>query len=230
MVDGIFARVGPHDDLHTMTEYATIPIINALSDLYHPTQILADLLTLHAMRTTSPATTSPLSTLPGTRIAWIGDGNNNILHEMLVTYPKLGLHLSYACPQGYEPLSEILAIAEKDAKEAGVEVLGVQSPEEAIKAADVVVTDTWVSMGQEEEKERRMKAFEGFTVSEALVKRGGGREDWKFLHCLPRKGLEVTDEVFYGPRSWVWEEAENRKWSMIGVVEMTMIKKEFSSS
>ncbi|KAF8938161.1 ornithine carbamoyltransferase [Dissophora ornata] len=229
MVDGIMARVGAHSEIETLAKYSTVPIINALSDLYHPTQILADLMTLHELYTpkgSEPHTTSPTTTLKNLRLAWVGDGNN-ILHSLMLQLPKVGMHITMATPKGYEPNAEILKQAQKIAKEAGTEVGVFHDPKEALRGADVVVTDTWISMGQEEEKKQRIKAFAGYQLTTDLINESGAQPNWKFLHCLPRKQEEVTDDVFYSPRSHVFQEAENRKWTILACINQLLVKKGF---
>ena len=196
-----------------------MPVINALSHLYHPSQILAHLLTL--LETYSPSITSSsppsLSALRGLTVAWIGD-SNNILNDMIVSFARLGIHLRVATPKGY-PLEEVVMhtareglAAESSGGTATKEVLSYfNDPLEAVKGADVLVTDTWISMGQEAEKQKRLKDFQGFQITMDLANRGGANKDWKFTHCLPRKQEEVDDEVFYGDRSLAFLEAENRK-------------------
>jgi ornithine carbamoyltransferase len=152
----------------------------------------------------------------GRTIAWVGDGNN-ILNTFLSGAPKFGYNVRYACPAGYQPPAAVVARATAEAAAAGVSVSGTTDPLEAVKGADCVVTDTWVSMGQEDEYQKRVRDFAGYQVTEAMVKRGGARPDWVFLHCLPRKPQEVDDAVFYSDRSLVWDEAENRKWTVMAV-------------
>ncbi|OAD73701.1 hypothetical protein PHYBLDRAFT_90117, partial [Phycomyces blakesleeanus NRRL 1555(-)] len=218
MVDGIMARAGE----------STVPVINALSDKYHPTQILADLMTLHehihhrSQSATKGQYTAhmqhPRETLPGLRIAWVGDANN-ILQEMLVSFPKLGISVAAACPSGYTCAEDIVAIAKSDSKKTGAQILFTTKPDEAVKDADVIVTDTWISMGQEAEKARRLNEFKGYQVTMEMAKRAGAKPDWAFMHCLPRKQEEVDDEVFYSDRSLVFTEAENRKWTILSVLD-----------
>ncbi|CAG8723076.1 426_t:CDS:2, partial [Acaulospora colombiana] len=202
MVGGIMARVGAHSDIETLAKYSTVPVINALSDKYHPTQILADLVTMHEMFGPQPKDdssyvahlTHPRETLPGLKVAWVGDGNN-ILHSMLVTFPKLGVHLSVATPKGYSPSDDVVKIAMDEAAKTSTEVSFTHDPKVAVKDADVIVTDTWISMGQESEKAKRLQDFAGYQVTLSLAKEGGAKPDWKFLHCLPRKQEEVSDEA-----------------------------------
>ncbi|CAG8532132.1 6873_t:CDS:2 [Paraglomus occultum] len=234
MADGIMARVGPHSDIEVLAKYSSVPIINALSDKYHPTQILADLMTMHEVFGPHSDTDSeyishlhhPKDFLPGLKVAWIGDGNN-MLHSMLVTFPKLGIHFSAATPKNYQPDADVVEIAKKEAKNSGSELSFTTAPKEAVKDADIIVTDTWISMGQESEKLQRLKDFAGFQVTMSLAEQGGAKPDWKFMHCLPRKSEEVDDEVFYSPRSVVFEEAENRKWTILAVIDALLVKKSF---
>ncbi|RGB32698.1 ornithine carbamoyltransferase [Rhizophagus diaphanus] len=234
MVDGIMARVGSHSDIETLAKYSTVPVINALSAKYHPTQILADLMTLHEIYGPQPSSSSsyvahqthPSKTLPGLRVAWVGDGNN-ILHSMMATFPKLGVHLNVATPRGYEPDEEIVRYAQTEAGKTNTDLNFSFDPKDAVKNADVIVTDTWISMGQEEEKAQRIKDFAGYRVTSQMAKEGGAKSDWKFLHCLPRKQEEVSDEVFYSPRSFVFQEAENRKWTILAVIDALMVRKSF---
>ncbi|KAF9152114.1 ornithine carbamoyltransferase [Linnemannia schmuckeri] len=229
MVDGIMARVGAHSEIETLAKYSTVPIINALSDLYHPTQILADLMTLHELYTPSgsdPHTTSPTSTLKNLRLAWVGDGNN-ILHSLMLQLPKVGMHITMATPKGYEPNAEILKQAQKNAQVHGTDLEVYHDPKDALRNADIIVTDTWISMGQEEEKKQRIASFAGYQLTTDLIEQSGANADWKFLHCLPRKQEEVTDDVFYSPRSHVFQEAENRKWTILACINQLLVKKGF---
>ncbi|KAK4520080.1 CS domain-containing protein [Mucor velutinosus] len=233
MVDGIMARVGSHDEIETLAKESAVPVINALSDKYHPTQILADLMTIHEYYhhkknnvpkgAYSAHTQHPRETLNGLKVAWVGDANN-ILQEILVAFPKCGISVSAACPSGYVCDQEVIDIAQADAKKTGASVVFTTNPEEAVKDCDIIVTDTWVSMGQEEEKKKRLVEFEGYQVTNDLAKRGGAKADWVFMHCLPRKPEEVDDEVFYSDRSIVFPEAENRKWTILSVVDALMVR------
>ncbi|KAI9308917.1 ornithine carbamoyltransferase [Cunninghamella echinulata] len=234
MVDGIMARVNGHEEIELLAKESKVPVINALSAKYHPTQILADLMTLHEHvhhRENKTATKNQYTahqqscreTLPGLKLAWVGDANN-ILQEMLVSFPKLGMDLSAACPQGYHCDEDVVAIAKKDSEKTGSKLVFTTQPKEAIQHADVVVTDTWISMGQEEEKQKRLKDFAGYQVTMDMVKQAGAKSNWSFMHCLPRKAEEVDDEVFYSDRSLVFPEAENRKWTIMAVIDALMVK------
>lgn len=207
-----------------LAKYSPVPVLNALSSLWHPTQILADLLTLHEHAHLFPIEHPPaekgrLAKLGPLTVAYVGD-SANVLHDMLVTYPRLGHKLRIASPEN-ERYRAPKAVWDR-VVELGCDkgIHWTADPREAVQGADVVVTDTWISMGQEAEKEQRLKDFSGYQVTEQLCKEGGASPDWKFLHCLPRKPHEVDDEVFYGPRSLVFEEADNRKWTIMAMFDL----------
>ncbi|CEI89688.1 Putative Ornithine carbamoyltransferase [Rhizopus microsporus] len=232
MVDGIMARVGDHSEIETLAKESSVPVINALSDKYHPTQILADLMTLHeyyyhkkngVTDSYSAHLQHPKETLPGLKVAWIGDANN-MLQEFLVSFPKCGISLAAACPDGYVCDQDVLDIAKADAAKTGASLLFTTDPKEAVKDCDVIITDTWISMGQEAEKIKRLQDFKGFQVTHELAAEGGAKPDWIFMHCLPRKTEEVNDEVFYSDRSVVFAEAENRKWTILSVIDSLMVR------
>ena len=192
-VDGIMIRTFAHAEVEELARYATVPVINGLTDLLHPCQILADLLTVR----------QHLGGYEGKRIAWIGDGNN-MANSWINAAWRLGFELVLACPEGYDPDREIL---ERARREAPVRV--VRDPREAAEGAHVVNTDVWASMGQEEEQKVRERAFAGYTVDGALMARAA--RDAIFLHCLPaHRGEEVSADVIDGAQSRVWDEAENR--------------------
>ncbi len=192
-VDGIMIRTFAHSQVEELARFATVPVINGLTDLLHPCQVLADILTVR----------QHLGTIEGKRVAWIGDGNNMANSWINAAY-RLGFELTLACPEGYDPDPAILKRAQSVAK-----VRVVRDPMKAAESADVVNTDVWASMGQEAEQAERMKAFAGFIVDEKLMSRG--KKEAIFLHCLPaHRGEEVAPEVIDGPRSRVWDEAENR--------------------
>lgn len=209
--DIVLARVFGHADVLALAEHSTgTPVINALSDMHHPLQGLADLLTLEEHF-------GPGS-LAGLRVAWVGDGNN-ILHTLLSCSATMGFHVAAATPRGYEPNASIVSEARIAAAATGTSIDLFHDPRDAVKGADVIVTDTWVSMGMESDKASRVKAFQGYQVTEAMAREGGAAPHWVFLHCLPRKPEEVDDEVFYSPkRSLVFPEAENRKWTIMALL------------
>jgi ornithine carbamoyltransferase len=192
-VDGIMIRTFSQADVEELAKFATVPVINGLTDLLHPCQVLADVLTV----------IQELGAIDGKRVAWIGDGNIMANSWINAAY-RLGFDLTLACAEGYDPNPAILKRAQS---EANVRV--VRDPAEAADGADVVTTDVWASMGQEDEQAIRMKAFDGFIVDEKLMARA--KRDAIFLHCLPaHRGEEVAAEVIDGPQSRVWNEAENR--------------------
>ena len=192
-VDGIMIRTFAHAEIVELAEFATVPIINGLTDLLHPCQVLADILTVR----------QHLGTYEKKKIAWVGDGNNMANSWINAAY-RLGFELTLACPEGYDPDAAILARAQKKAK-----VRVVRDPKEAVDGADVVNTDVWASMGQEEEQKIREKAFAGYQVDDALMKRANKKAI--FLHCLPaHRGEEVSASVIEGSQSRVFDEAENR--------------------
>jgi ornithine carbamoyltransferase len=192
-VNGIMIRTFAHQDVEELARYADVPVINGLTDLLHPCQILADLLTVR----------QHLGTWEGKKVAWIGDGNNMANSWINAAY-RLGFELTLACPAGYEPADHLLARAQETAK-----VTLTRDPKEAITGAHVVNTDVWASMGQEDEQRQRERDFAGYAVDSAMMKRAA--RDAIFLHCLPaHRGEEVSADVIDGPQSRVWDEAENR--------------------
>jgi ornithine carbamoyltransferase len=194
-VDGIMIRTFAHQDIEELAKYADVPVINGLTDLVHPCQVLADLLTARQHLKT------PLDQLV---VAWIGDGNNMANSWINAAY-RLGFELRIACPEGYEPADHLVERARK----AGASVTITRDPAAATKGAHVVNTDVWASMGQEEEQKQRERAFRGFTVNDALMKKAD--KSAIFLHCLPaHRGEEVSNDVIEGAQSRVWDEAENR--------------------
>jgi len=198
-VDALVARVYRHETLEELARYATIPVINALSDRYHPCQAIADVFTIKEVK----------GGFKGVKVAYVGDGNN-VCNSLLIACSLVGLDIWVACPKGYEPLEEAVKVALKNARESGSTVKITHSPVEAVKDADVIYTDVWVSMGQEEEREKRLKVFPPYQVNRKLVSYAKG--DYVFMHCLPaHRGEEVTDEIIDDEKhSIVWEQAENR--------------------
>ncbi len=193
-LDGLMIRTFAQDDVEELARHATIPVINGLTDSAHPCQALADVMTIRER----------LGRLAGVRLAYLGDGNN-VCASLMVAAAKLGLDFVAATPKGYEPDPRVVEIA----REAGGSVDLTDDPREAAEGADVLYTDVWTSMGQEEERERRLGDLAGFGIDEGLVRLAGG--DSIVLHCLPAHyGEEITENVLYGPHSAVWDQAENR--------------------
>lgn len=223
MTSCIVARVGPHSDVADLAKHSSVPVINALSDDFHPLQTIADYLTiLEAF----PSSAGSGLGLNGLKIAWVGD-SNNVLFDLATASVKMGVDIAVASPKGYGIPGSMRQLINSAAK--GVSSPGRLSettvPEEAIKDADILVTDTWISMGQESEKKKRLEAFAGYQITNELAKRGGAKEGWKFMHCLPRHPEEVADEVFYSDRSLVFPEAENRLWAAISALEGFVVNK-----
>ncbi|KAL1890561.1 ornithine carbamoyltransferase [Ceratocystis pirilliformis] len=223
MTSCMVARVGPHSDVTGLAKDSSVPVINALSDDFHPLQTIADFLTLH--ETFAPGAASGLG-LQGLKVAWIGD-SNNVLFDLAIGCVKMGVDIAVASPAGFtipETMKQLILAAGKGVASPG-KLIETNIPEEAVKGADVLVTDTWVSMGQETEAQRRLKAFAGFQITNEMAKRGGANEGWKFMHCLPRHQEEVHDEVFYSDRSLVFPEAENRLWAAVSALEGFVVNK-----
>lgn len=198
MLDGIMIRTYAHQDVLDLAKYADIPVINALTDLLHPCQVLADLMTAYEHK----------GKLEGLKLAYIGDGNN-MAHSLMYGCAKAGMDCAIATPDNYQCDSEVVANAKDDFKKSGRELILTNDPVEAIKNADVVYTDTWVSMGQEAEKAERQKIFMPYQVNGALMSHADSEA--VFMHCLPAyRGYEVTEEVIDGPQSVIFDEAENR--------------------
>ncbi|HKX46341.1 MAG TPA: ornithine carbamoyltransferase [Planctomycetota bacterium] len=197
-VDGVVMRVYKHRHVEELAAACSIPVINGLSDLLHPCQALADYFTLR----------EHVGELEGKKLAYVGDGNNTC-HSLLLTGAALGVHVSVAAPEGYEPNSRILSMAMQAAKETGADLRILEDPREAVAGADAVYTDVWASMGQEDEIEERAAIFHDFRVDEDLMAAAG--RDALFMHCLPaHRGAEVTSGVMDGERSIVFDIAENR--------------------
>lgn len=197
-VQGIIARVFAQESLEELAANANIPVINALSDKYHPCQVLADFFTLEER----------FGGLRGLKLAYVGDGNN-MCHSLVNIGARAGAHIRVATPAGYEPDSAIVAEAKRVARETKGKIEILRSPEEAVAGVQAVYTDVWASMGQEGESAQREKAFTGYQVNEALFAHAA--PDAVFLHCLPaHRGLEVTDGVIDSPHSIIYDQAENR--------------------
>jgi ornithine carbamoyltransferase len=202
----ILARVYAHNDIIELAKHSSVPIINALSDLHHPLQTLADLMALQQHFGMD---------LKGKTVCWVGDGNN-VLHDLMLGSVKMGMNVRIATPKGYEANADIMALTKQLASENEAEVFTTNVADEAVKGADVIVTDTWVSMGQEDEYAKRVAEFDGYQVNTELM--GKANPGAVFLHCLPRHREEVTDEVIYSDSSLVWNEAENRMWTVMAVM------------
>lgn len=209
-LNGIMIRTYSHDDVLQLAEYADIPVINGLTDLLHPCQVLADLQTIREYK----------GKLQGLKLAFIGDGNN-MAHSLMYGGAKMGMDVMIASPSHYKPDETVLQNALQDAKENGGSVTIVADPAEAAKDADVIYTDVWASMGMEGEAAERMKAFQGYQVNTELMKLA--KADCMVLHCLPaHREEEITDEVFELHANEIFDEAENRLHAQMAVMALTM--------
>jgi ornithine carbamoyltransferase len=209
-VQGIEARVFAHRTIEELAQYATVPVINGLSDFNHPCQALGDVLTLWEHK----------GEIAGRKLAFVGDGNN-VANSLLFIGGKLGMHVAVASPIGYEPHPAVVRLARTDARQSGAQITTTNDPIEAVRDADVVYTDVWTSMGQEAETQEREKRFRGFQVNSALM--ACAQPDALFMHCLPaHRGMEVTDEVADAPSSVIFDEAENRLHAQKAVLAILM--------
>jgi ornithine carbamoyltransferase len=204
--NGIMARVFGHEILTELAEFASIPVVNALSDLEHPCQTMCDAQTL--VEKWSPAGTFDVNVLKGRKLVYVGDGNN-MAHSLLDTGAVLGMDVTIVAPKDYEPSPAILARSRQIALQTGAKLSVSNDPIEGVRGADCIYTDVWASMGQEAEQAKRVKDFAGFQVDEAMMQRAN--PGCLFMHCLPaHRGEEVSAEVCDGPRSIIFDEAENR--------------------
>jgi ornithine carbamoyltransferase len=194
----IVARVFNNKDMDELALQADVPVINALCDLYHPCQALADIQTIR----------EKFGKFKGLTLAYVGDGNN-VFHSLMVACVKVGINVRFAGPKGYDPDPQIVKLAEATAKKNKCTIELGRDPKAAVKGADVIYADVWVSMGQEKETARRVKEFKGYQINEDLVKLAG--KDYVFMHCLPaHRGLEVTADIIDGKHSVIFDQAENR--------------------
>lgn len=209
-LDGIMIRTYSHDEILELAEYATIPIINGLTDLLHPCQAMADLLTIKEYK----------GELAGLKMTYVGDGNN-MAHSLMFAGAKMAMEVAIAAPEGYMPDETITQQARAVAKETGGNLILTHDVKEATKDADIIYTDTWASMGQEEETRIRKEAFASFQVNQALLKEA--KADVMILHCLPAyRGEEITDEVLEGSNSAIFDQAENRLHAQKAIMALLM--------
>jgi len=204
--DAIMAQVFDHQDVEILAEYASVPVVNGLSDRLHPCQILADLLTVREKK----------GTLQGLKLAFLGDGNN-VAHSLMYGCAKVGMSVALAVPEGYDPNPEVLSQAQADAEKTGAEISVTHDLKEALNDASVVYTDVWASMGQEDEKAKRAKDMMPYQLNSAAI--AMARQDAIVLHCLPaHRGEEITNAVIDGPQSFVFDQAENRLHAQMGLL------------
>jgi len=198
MLDAIMIRTYAHSEVEELARHASVPVINGLTDSHHPCQIMADIYTVMEHK----------KNVKGLTVAWVGDGNN-VLHSWIEGAPLTGMNLRMAVPPGYEPDKEILQFGVDLARKENTQMLLTNDPVEAVKGADVIYTDVWVSMGQDAEKEKKLRDFKGFQINAGLMKHAA--KDYLFMHCLPaHRGEEVSAEIIDGEHSIIFDEAENR--------------------
>ena len=212
-LDALVARTHAHQDILDLAKHARIPVINGLSDLYHPCQALTDIFSVQ----------EKFGHLSGLTLSYIGDGNN-VCHSLLLGCAMVGMHMHIATPKKYEPQDSIVQLAMAAAQKTGAKIMVTHSPREAVNGAHVIYSDVWVSMGQEEESKKRLKDFNGYQVNGDLAREAN--KDYIFMHCLPaHRGQEVTAEIIDGPHSIVFDQAENRlhtqKAILIALLEKT---------
>lgn len=212
-LDGIVARVYSHDTVVQLAKCSQVPVVNALSDLEHPTQIVSDLFTIQEVK----------GRLKGLKLAYVGDGNN-VCNSLLLGGGLEGMSIAVACPAGYEPNATILREAENNARSAGGNIDVSHDSAEAARDADLLYTDVWVSMGDEATKEKRLKDFNGYQINNDLLKLA--KKDASVMHCLPAyRGLEITDDVIEGKQSIVWQQGENKLYGAASVLEWLLRQK-----
>jgi len=209
-LDALIARVYDHQTAQELADYSGIPVINGLSDLAHPTQAICDLFTVLEVK----------GSLRGVTLAYIGDGNN-VCHSLLLACALTGVNMNAACPAGYHPSSDFLENARRIAEGTGSRLKVFEDPNDAAGGADILYTDVWVSMGEEEEKEEKLKAFQGYQINAELLKLADS--DASVMHCLPaHRGMEITDDVMEGPQSIVWQQGENKMHGAAGIMDFIL--------
>ncbi|CAH6719002.1 ornithine carbamoyltransferase [[Candida] jaroonii] len=214
MTSCIFARVDSHQQIVDLCNSSSVPVINSLCDKYHPLQIIADLLTIK----------ETFGETKGLKLTWIGDANN-VINDLCIGAIKSGINVSISVPKSITFDKDIEAQAVELAKKNDVTFEIVHDPLVALKNSNIIVTDTWISMGQESEKLDKLKQFENYQITNEMLKAGGVNENWKFMHCLPRHPEEVNDDVFYGENSVVFQEGENRLYAAMAAIEGFVINK-----
>ncbi|TID26257.1 hypothetical protein CANINC_002789 [Pichia inconspicua] len=212
MVSCIFARVNSHQDIQQLCEHSSVPIINSLCDTYHPLQAICDLLTIK----------EHFHELKGLKLAWIGD-SNNVINDLAIAAMKFGINVSIATPPGIEIAQHVIDVASRVTAETGATLELTHDAKVASTNANILVTDTFVSMGEESQTQAKLKQFEGFQINKELASLAA--KDYKFMHCLPRHKEEVSDDVFYSENSIVFPEAENRLYAAIATIEAFVVNK-----
>ncbi|QPG76329.1 hypothetical protein FOA43_003715 [Brettanomyces nanus] len=212
MTSCIFARVNKHSDIQELCRYSSVPIVNALCDTYHPLQAICDMLTIK----------ETFGNTKGLKLAWIGDANN-VINDLAIAALRMGISVSVATPQDVNISEHVQKVAEEVSEETHAHIELTHDPKIAAANADIIVTDTFVSMGEEAQTKRKLAKFQDFQITSSLGSIAA--PGWKFMHCLPRHKFEVTDDVFYGKHSIVFPEAENRLYAAIAVIEALVVNK-----
>ncbi len=206
-LDAVIARVYSHETLEALSTFSGIPIINGLSDLSHPTQAICDLFTIMEVK----------GKMKGLTLAYIGDGNN-VCHSLLLACALAGMNMRVASPKGFFPRREMVEKACEMGDKTGAKISVLEDPEEGVQGADILYTDVWVSMGEESDKEKKIKAFQGYQINKTLLQRAAPNA--VVMHCLPAyRGLEITKEVLEGPQSIVWRQGENKMHGAAGILD-----------
>jgi ornithine carbamoyltransferase len=209
-LDAVVVRTFAHQTVALWARHARVPVINGLTDLHHPCQILGDLLTIQERR----------GSLAGLKIAYIGDGNN-IAHSLMEGTAAMGMRIALACPEGYQPDPSVVSQADRVARSTGGEIALLTDPLEAVRDADAVYTDVWTSMGQEAETAERLRLFQGYQINRRLLAQA--KPDAVVMHCLPaHRGEEITEEVLEGSQAVIWDQAENRLYVQMALLEFLM--------
>ena len=213
-LDIIVARVFLHHTVEELARWGKIPVINGLSDIEHPTQIVCDFFTISEAR----------GKIEGLKLAFIGDGNN-VCHSLLLGAALMGMDISVACPDGYRPDPGFLDRSRLEAKKTGAAIEVVRDPVDAVAGADILYTDVWVSMGEEKEREKRLRDFAGYQVNRELLDKAAKQA--RVMHCLPaHRGLEITDDMLEGPRSLVWVQGENKLYGAAAILDAAVRREE----
>ncbi|CAK9440033.1 uncharacterized protein LODBEIA_P41330 [Lodderomyces beijingensis] len=215
MTSCIFARVNKHQDILDLCKDSSVPIINSLCDKYHPLQAIADLITIKERFGDNTR---------GLKLAWIGDANN-VINDLAIACLKQGISVSVSVPDSIEFAEDVARDARELARDGGVKFEVVHDPKAALENANIVVTDTWISMGEENQKQAKLQQFKGYQITQSMVQQGGVNRDWIFMHCLPRHQEEVSDDVFYSDNSVVFQEAENRLYAAMAVIDAFVVNK-----
>lgn len=216
MTSCVFARVNSHQDILDLCKHSSVPIINSLCDMYHPLQAITDILSIK----------EAFGKTKGLKLAWIGDANN-VINDLAIAALKADISVSILIPESVQLEPSVVKTAQEivDSSEGTLSFEIVNEPKKALKNANVIVTDTWISMGQEEEAAAKLKQFDGYQITQSMLEAGEVSADWKFMHCLPRHKEEVADDVFYSGQSIVFEEAENRLYAAMAAIEAFVINK-----